>query len=205
LSFTVSTVTWICCDSVGAALGSVATSELTNIVMDSESHKMIRAIAGPLTGSVFAVGSGLTIGRAPGVSVQLIGNKISRHHAKLRCDAAGVLTLTDAGSKNGTYVRGERITEVTLQPGDRFEIGSSSFVVEAGMGALPQDEMTQLSLMSGPVEDVTSVLDSPAAPVRPGSVTLGGEPQAPCQDPLHRQAIDNGWRFCPVCGQPTGG
>lgn len=31
----------------------------------------------------------------------------------------------------------------------------------------------------------------------PGPAVVAG-----CEDPLHAVALDKGWRFCPVCGEP---
>ncbi len=46
----------------------------------------------------------LTIGRRGGNDVVIDDDSISRHHAELRADADGALTLHDLGSTNGTFV-----------------------------------------------------------------------------------------------------
>jgi DNA-binding winged helix-turn-helix (wHTH) protein len=49
---------------------------------------------------------------------------VSRQHARIRV-AAGVATIEDLGSTNGTHVRGTRIREPTpLTPGDELALGS---------------------------------------------------------------------------------
>jgi pSer/pThr/pTyr-binding forkhead associated (FHA) protein len=49
---------------------------------------------------------------------------VSRHHAKIRLDGQ-IATLEDLGSKNGTYVRGERLTApYPLIDGDQIRLGS---------------------------------------------------------------------------------
>lgn len=50
------------------------------------------------------------IGRHAASDVRLDDPSVSRHHASLVVDASGAL-LRDAGSRNGTFVDGERITE----------------------------------------------------------------------------------------------
>ena len=49
---------------------------------------------------------------------------ISRVHARLDKDGDDWL-LVDLGSTNGTFVNGERISEVRLSPGDLIEVGDA--------------------------------------------------------------------------------
>jgi len=49
---------------------------------------------------------------------------ISRVHARLDRDGDDWL-LVDLGSTNGTFVNGERISEVRLNPGDLIEVGDA--------------------------------------------------------------------------------
>jgi DNA-binding winged helix-turn-helix (wHTH) protein len=49
---------------------------------------------------------------------------VSRRHARIRISGAGAV-LEDLGSKNGTFVNGERVsTAVTLKDGDEVQVGS---------------------------------------------------------------------------------
>src|SRR5439155_7106136 len=52
---------------------------------------------------------------------------VSSTHAELR-RAAGLWLLEDAGSKNGTFVDGERIERHVLRDGERVEIGRTFFL-----------------------------------------------------------------------------
>jgi DNA-binding winged helix-turn-helix (wHTH) protein len=77
------------------------------------------------------------IGRHPGCDVCIDSPDISRHHAKIRVREDGV-TIEDLDSKNGTWVRGERLVESrTLQDGDRIRVGYVTLVFrnEAGDSA----------------------------------------------------------------------
>jgi pSer/pThr/pTyr-binding forkhead associated (FHA) protein len=64
------------------------------------------------------------LGRAPDAGVWIDAPGVSRHHARIRLDAA-TAAVEDLGSKNGTYLRGERVTAPTrLADGDQIRLGS---------------------------------------------------------------------------------
>ena len=64
------------------------------------------------------------IGREPDAAVWLDFSAVSRRHARIVISADRV-TVEDLGSKNGTQVRGERITgAVEIEDGDEIRIGS---------------------------------------------------------------------------------
>lgn len=64
-----------------------------------------------------------TIGRSPYCSVQLMSVQASREHAAISV-SGDVATITDLGSRNGTFVNGRRITSPTrLMIGDKLAIG----------------------------------------------------------------------------------
>jgi DNA-binding winged helix-turn-helix (wHTH) protein len=64
------------------------------------------------------------IGRDPGADVALQFPGVSRRHARIVV-AAGTATVHDLGSKNGTWVRGQRLTaSCVLYDGDELRIGS---------------------------------------------------------------------------------
>jgi len=68
------------------------------------------------------------LGRALGADVRINDYKASRRHAKVVKrvnDDTKVIDyiLTDFGSRNGTFLNGERVSEVSLQNGDKITIG----------------------------------------------------------------------------------
>jgi DNA-binding winged helix-turn-helix (wHTH) protein len=64
------------------------------------------------------------LGRDSDVAVWLESPTISRHHARIRVSDDSA-TIEDLGSKNGTYLRGERLAEPSaLQDGDEIRLGS---------------------------------------------------------------------------------
>ncbi|MCL5946443.1 MAG: FHA domain-containing protein [Chloroflexi bacterium] len=54
--------------------------------------------------------------------------QISRHHARFFWD--GDLFVEDVGSRNGTFVNGERIVRSRLTPGDHITLGPVELVIE---------------------------------------------------------------------------
>jgi len=73
--------------------------------------------------------SEVLIGRAPDCAVQLLGTKVSRHHARIRACAGGhrVEDLSRNGTRvNHAWVRGS----VRLQRGDRVYVGDRVFIYQ---------------------------------------------------------------------------
>jgi pSer/pThr/pTyr-binding forkhead associated (FHA) protein len=75
------------------------------------------------------------IGRAPDATIQCDAAGVSRHHARILV-SKGDVTLEDLGSKNGTYLRSERITSARLSDGDEIRLGTATltFRIEAPLG-----------------------------------------------------------------------
>ena len=70
------------------------------------------------------VGEGpIVIGRSSEAHVQLESVRVSRRHAELSRSTDGGWIIRDLGSRNGTRVNGQPISEHTLAKGDRIEIG----------------------------------------------------------------------------------
>jgi diguanylate cyclase (GGDEF)-like protein len=68
------------------------------------------------------------LGRSLGADVRINDYKASRRHAKVTKvfnteTRVHDYVLTDFGSRNGTYLNGQRVSEVTLQNGDKITIG----------------------------------------------------------------------------------
>ncbi len=70
----------------------------------------------------------ITIGRA-GCDVLLENPQVSRFHAQIDRAAGGAAILRDAGSSNGTFVNGQRLSGLhTLRPGDVIQIGAFKLI-----------------------------------------------------------------------------
>lgn len=74
-------------------------------------------------------GSRTTFGRSPENTVQLLDPGASTHHCRIFLKR-GVYYLEDLGSRNGTFVNGQRISKIKLSDGDRVQIGKHVFEVK---------------------------------------------------------------------------
>ena len=72
------------------------------------------------------------MGRESGCDVLIPDRQVSRFHARLTPGASGVV-LEDLGSKNGTFVNGERIVPLAAQkvaPGSQIQLGDMLFKLQ---------------------------------------------------------------------------
>ena len=77
------------------------------------------------------------IGRDPGATIWLDLPGVSRQHARVVV-AGEHVTVADLDSKNGTYVRGERIqSAVTVGDGDEIRVGPAAFTLRILSAAAP--------------------------------------------------------------------
>src|SRR4051812_46641480 len=69
----------------------------------------------------------LILGRSPDVDLQIADQRLSRHHCKLELQGQK-LVVTDLGSSNGTFARGQRVTKIAIDPGEAFYIGKTRII-----------------------------------------------------------------------------
>ena len=94
----------------------------------SLSHPVLTIIKGPQTGNTFELDEGeTTIGRDPANGIFLNDMTVSRAHAKVIRNAAGVL-VEDLGSLNGTWVDGAIVNSAPLHDGSSIQIGTFTLV-----------------------------------------------------------------------------
>ncbi len=84
----------------------------------------VRLVAGDGRTYPLSIGS-TVIGRGDQADLRLPDVGISRRHARLDYDGTQVV-LTDLGSTNGSMVNGQRVSAVTLNPGDMIQIGTTT-------------------------------------------------------------------------------
>jgi hypothetical protein len=92
------------------------------LLLDNEDYPSLVAQTGPLNGLRWTLKGDIIIGRDDSCQVIIQNRQVSRYHARFINLAHGI-QLEDLGSKNGTHVNGQEITEpVALQDGDIIQI-----------------------------------------------------------------------------------
>jgi diguanylate cyclase (GGDEF)-like protein len=117
-------------------------------------------LCGGIPGAMLPLATGPNwIGRATDNSLQFPEHSVSRHHALIRLNPDGLITLTDLGSTNGTFLNGHRIDPdlpVPLSDGDRVRIGS--VVVVKYVRPDPYEERFQKEMFERTVRDALTGL-----------------------------------------------
>src|SRR5215813_1623683 len=73
-----------------------------------------------------------TIGRSSMNDLPISDKMLSRQHSRIVRTNDGGFTVEDLGSRNGTFLNGERLTTVqVLKPGDRITVGGVTLKVES--------------------------------------------------------------------------
>jgi two-component system, cell cycle response regulator len=71
----------------------------------------------------------MVIGRGQSADIEILDDGASRRHALMKSTEDGGATIEDLGSRNGTYVNGERIAAATvLRDGDKIQLSSQTIL-----------------------------------------------------------------------------
>jgi pSer/pThr/pTyr-binding forkhead associated (FHA) protein len=152
--------------------------------MAQQDRAMLIAYEGELEGERWILDQQYTtIGRSIDCDVVLPKRQVSRHHAEIERDDGGYL-LRDLGSKNGTYVNGEKVQGEPYRLKDGDEIQIALYVKLGFVGA---DATVPLEL-SGPYKGLR--IDRPAKRVFIGGQELS-PPLSPAQYRLLEILLDN--------------
>ena len=74
-------------------------------------------------GPDIAVEHAVVVGRHPDCDTQLNSHRVSRWHCILSRDG-GEVVVRDLGSRNGTWINGQRVESGRLRPGDKMAIAN---------------------------------------------------------------------------------
>ena len=94
----------------------------------------------------------LVIGRGADADIQVLGDDVSRRHARVSWGDHGVV-LEDLDSRNGISINGVAVKRQTLAVGDRIQIASSAVLVYA-----EPDELEQRTMRLQTLETMTQLM-----------------------------------------------
>ncbi len=83
---------------------------------------VLRFLTGPMAGQTFPLKKHSTlIGRSPGCDIKIASGSVSKEHTRIEVFEDKIL-VSDAGSRNGTFLNGVQIRTAKAHPGDRISI-----------------------------------------------------------------------------------
>jgi pSer/pThr/pTyr-binding forkhead associated (FHA) protein len=117
--------------------------------------------SGPRAGERIDVHNDVLLGRE-NADVVVADTEVSRQHALIRLTTSAV-EIEDLGSRNGTWVNGERLAQSrVLQPGDSIRVGQTSLRFEAVIED-PGETLLSTSPAAAMVDD-QAALEPPPPP-----------------------------------------
>src|SRR5215831_3281455 len=78
----------------------------------------------------YELGAINTVGRHPDNTLQILDRIVSKEHAQIIRQPDGRFLFRDLGSLNGSFLRGERVSEHILRDGDEITLGSTSLTFQ---------------------------------------------------------------------------
>jgi len=128
---------------------------------------------------LIATGRDIVLGRSAGCQIALrtvADTVVSKRHARIAFDDAGRATLSDLGSRNGTYLNGNPVHgEMALKPGDRVMLGWQGPMFELRMiggSAMPEGDGAPYQPKNEPRKSIPGML---AAAEDEAAVQQGGK------------------------------
>ena len=118
-------------------------------------NPLLVVTAGPRKGTQLEItAQGIRIGRDPNNELFLDDPEVSRHHARVILHN-GAVWVQDAGSRNGIFVNGNRVSgHKQISPGAQIQIGNHQFLVKLADLASDSSISVDLgSISAGPSKD----------------------------------------------------
>ena len=159
--------------------------EQLSIVKKMPAKVYLRGVAGEHFGELIPLYRRLVIGRGEDCDIILKGNEISREHAAIENSSDGVF-LRDLGSINGTFVNGNQVRDVVLNPGDQIAFDTERYVIESPSyipGKICAEQDYNLEANS-----TTQVFELPAVEIKDANKRQPETPGSNGADPISRTA-----------------
>lgn len=131
----------VTCPSCGAEIKETTASfaplgepggSSSDVALECSDGPLLVVRKGPEVGERFYLDRpSVSVGRDPSADIFLNDITVSRKHAILHV-SVGEVSVTDAGSLNGTYVNGVSVDRAVLRNGDALQIGRFQMIFFAG-------------------------------------------------------------------------
>jgi len=95
------------------------------------SHYKLKGTSGSVINQSFPFGESIVLGSSSDCDIQLDEPGVSSRHAAIRLIEGNSLQLTDLGSRTGTLLNGEPVSETLLGSGDEIRIGTCRWMLQA--------------------------------------------------------------------------
>ena len=119
---------------------------------NNEDTPVLVGQTGPLNGQRWMVRDSLVVGRDVGCEIMIPSRQVSRNHARL-VDTEGGTSIEDLGSKNGTHLNGDTLSEITiLKDGDVIQIAFAQQFIFLSSDATMPLEMGEMEAMA-PIQE----------------------------------------------------
>lgn len=105
------------------------------------SHYKLKGTSGSVINQSFPFGKSIVLGASADCDVQIEEPGVASRHAEINLLDSNVLQLKDLGSKTGTLLNGETVTEALLGSGDEIRIGTCRWMLQAP-GLRPERVLT---------------------------------------------------------------
>jgi hypothetical protein len=115
---------------------------------NNEDTPVLVGQTGPLNGQRWMVRDSLVVGRDVGCEIMIPSRQVSRNHARL-VDTEGGTSIEDLGSKNGTHLNGDTLSEIAiLKDGDVIQIAFAQQFIFLSSDATMPLEMGEMEAMA---------------------------------------------------------
>lgn len=105
---------------------------------------VLRGVSGAAFGKTFPVAKEMLVGRQQDCDIPIPAEEVSRHHARLKPTADGVM-VEDLGSANGTWINGKRVQQGLLKAGDELRLDTIRFLLIAPGAEIPKAAATTVA------------------------------------------------------------
>lgn len=102
-----------------------------------------------------ALGALTTLGRHPDQHIQILDRVVSKEHAVIKRDLDGIFWIVDGGSRNGTYVNDQPISEpYQLRDSDIIKIGSTILQFRIVSAPAQPDVQQRVTILADSLDSV---------------------------------------------------